>query len=131
MNKNISGFTTLMGVLVFGAISTSLVLTMLLLSVLNTKTNLDRAAGVHALYGAHACGEEALEIIRENPSFVGSGTLTLGEVVCTFTVTHTGVEARSIASSASVGTIIQRIEIQIDDISPQINVTSWQEVADF
>lgn len=120
-----------MGVLVFGAFATSSMLTMFVISTMHTKTTLDLLSGSRARYGAQTCGEEALETIRENPTFAGTSNLAMGAVSCTFTVTHTGVEARSIASSASVGTMIQRIEIQIDDISPQINVTSWQEVADF
>jgi len=30
-----------------------------------------------------------------------------------------------------VGTIIRKVKVTIDAINPQINVTSWQEVADF
>jgi hypothetical protein len=101
------------------------------LGIGSSKTSIAMYQSRQSLAAAHSCGEEALETIRENNGFVGNGNLTLGAASCSFTVTNKGGESRNVASSGSVGTITRKVEIEIDAISPVINVTSWQEVADF
>lgn len=124
-------FVTLIGVIVFGSVCISLVVVVLVLGIGSSKTSIVTHQSRQALFAAHACSEEALETIRENNGFTGGGNLTLGVATCSFTVTDNGGEARNVASSGSVGTIIRKVEVEIDAISPVINVVSWQEVADF
>ncbi|MBP6866096.1 MAG: hypothetical protein KBC12_00970 [Candidatus Pacebacteria bacterium] len=124
-------FVTLIGVIVFGSVCISLVVAILMLGIGSSKTSIAVYHSRQALFAAHACAEEALETIRENHSFAGNGNLTLDAASCNFAVTDKGGESRNVASSGSVGTITRKVEIEIDAISPVINVTSWQEVADF
>ncbi|HEY4477975.1 MAG TPA: hypothetical protein VJB09_01730 [Candidatus Paceibacterota bacterium] len=125
------GFVTLIGVIVFGSVCISLVVVILVLGIGSSKTSISMYQSRQALAAAHACAEEALETIRENNGFVGNGNLTLSPASCSFVVTNKGGESRNVASSGSAGTIIRKVEVEIDAISPMINVTSWQEVADF
>lgn len=129
--KNKQGFMTLMSVLVTGAVALSAVLMILSMGIGSTQNSLTSTQGARAIYAASACAEEALQKIRDDQNFIGTENLTLGSATCEFTVQNLGGESRSIASSGSVGTIIRRLEIQIDAISPMINIVSWQEVADF
>ncbi len=126
-----NGFVTLIGVIVFGSVCTALVVVVLVLGIGSTKTSIATYQSRQALALAHACSEEALETIRENNGFVGGGNINFGSNSCSFTITNKGGEGRNVASSGSVGTIIRKVEVEIDAINPQINVTSWQEVADF
>lgn len=129
--ENKRGYITLVSVLVLGAAGLSITLSMLLLGIDASKHSLIYLNGNKALSMAEACAEEALEVIKENSSFAGSGNLTFGGGSCSYDVINTGGSTRSIASSGSIDTIVRRISIIIDAVEPEIHIASWQEVADF
>jgi len=78
-----------------------------------------------------ACAEEALQQIHDSNPFTGSGSLSIGQGTCSYTVTNTGGQGRSVIASGTVGTTVRRVQITIDQVNPAINVTSWQEVVSF
>ena len=80
---------------------------------------------------SNACLEEALQQIQDSIPFTGSGSLSVGQGTCEFTVTSTGGQNRQITSTSTVGTVVRKVKVMIDKITPDINITSWQEVADF
>ncbi len=130
-NKNNTGYITLLSVLVVGAIGLSITVALLLSGLSASRTSLTAQMSAYAKMINNACAEEALEKIRENISFTGTNNLTFTLGSCTYTVTNTGGETRTIATSSTVGTIVKKINITIDDINPRINILSWQEIADF
>lgn len=124
------GFVTLISMLVVGAIGISVTLSLMLLGLGSSRSSFALEQSNQAQALANACAQEALEQIRENSAFSGTGGLTLGEGSCDYTVTDLGGESRSITGSGTVGTIVSKFEIQISAIYPVITPTSWQEVAD-
>ncbi len=126
-----TGYVTLISMLVMGAVSLSAVLSIFLTGVITTKESLAVMQSSEANALALACAEDGLEAIRDDNNYTGNTQINLGNGTCTYTVTSSGGESRTIASSGTVGTIIRKIKIQIDVINPQINIASWQEVADF
>ena len=124
------GYITLMSVLVMGAVGLSISVSLLLIGTGELANAFLREQSYQAKGLANACSEEALQQIRDNTSYTGTASLTLGQGTCTYTVTNTGGENRTIASSGTVGTIIRKVEVLVDAINPQINVISWQEVSD-
>ncbi|MFA5771090.1 MAG: hypothetical protein WC894_06405, partial [Patescibacteria group bacterium] len=76
------------------------------------------------------CAEIALENIRENSSYSGSVSLSLGDGLCLFSVALTN-GIWTINASGTVGAIVRRAKVVVTSASPKINVSSWQEVADF
>ena len=127
---SLKGFTTLLAVLIVSAVTTAIAVSLLLIgvSVSRTSAALERSYQTKAL--ADACAEEALQQIRSSTPFTGSGSLTLGQGTCSYTVTSQGGANRTITASGTAGATVRKVRIVIDQINPTLNVTSWQEVAD-
>lgn len=131
MIKNEAGYITLLSSLFLVAIGGVVAGSVLLLGLGFSRTSFALSQSNEAKALANACAEEALQKIQESTPFSGSATISLGNGTCTYTVTKLTGQNRTITSSGSVGTIIRKVSISIDKISPNINITSWQEVADF
>lgn len=130
-SRNQTGYVVLISVLIIGAIGLTISISILLFGLDFSRTSFATQQAAEARGLADACAEEGLQQIRDDSGFSGSSGLTLGNGSCTYTVVNTGGEARTIQSEATVGTVVIREVVTIDAISPQINVTSWQFVADF
>ena len=125
------GFATLVSVLLVGVIGLAISVSLLLLGLSSSRTSFAREQSYQAKALADACAEEALQQIHDSGPFTGSGTLTLGQGSCSYTVTSQGGANRTIIASGTVATMTRRVRIVINQINPTIGVTSWQEVADF
>jgi len=132
-NKKVpaGGYVALLSVLVVGAIGLSIAVTLLVLGVGSARTSFSEEQANQARGLADACAEDALQEIRDSTTFTGSGGFSLGQGTCSYTVTNTGGQARNIEASGTVDNVTRKVEIDIDQINPTINITSWQEVADF
>ncbi|PJA90483.1 MAG: hypothetical protein CO137_00165 [Candidatus Magasanikbacteria bacterium CG_4_9_14_3_um_filter_32_9] len=125
------GFVTLISVLTLGAVSLSIVLALLFLGTDYTRTNIDTIKFSQAKYGAETCAEEALERIRDSIPYTGTDTLILNDGTCILEVISTGGENRTIKATGVIGNSTRKIRITINQITPIINITSWEELADF
>lgn len=126
-----SGYIVLITVLVVGAVGVAIAVSLLWLGLSGSKSSFALQQSNQAKGLANACIEEALQQIRDSTSFTGTGSLTLGAGTCSYTVTSQGSQNRTITATGTVGTIIRKVKVIIDKITGSINVTSWQEVADF
>lgn len=124
------GYITLLSTLFLVAIGGIVAGSLILLGLGSSRTSLALDQSNQAKALANACAEEALQKVRESTPFSGSATISLGNGSCSYTVTKLTGQNRTVTSSGTVGTIIRKISISIDKISPSINITSWQEVAD-
>lgn len=129
--KNQSGYITLLSTLFLVAIGGVVAGSIILLGLGFSKTSFAHFQSNEAKALANACSEEALQKIQESSSFSGSSTITLGDGTCSYTVVKLSGGNRTITSTGTVGTIIRRVSIAIDQVNPTIHITSWQEVADF
>lgn len=125
------GFTLLLSVLILGVVGTTIAVSLLLLGIGATRTSFTLEQSQKARALANACAEEALQKIRETTSFTGTGALTLTGDTCIYTVTNTGGQNRTITAIGTAGTATRKIAITLDKINPEIDIVSWQEVADF
>jgi len=125
------GYVILLSVLIVGAIGLSVATTFLLLGVDSSRTGLDFLRGKQARSLADACAEEALQIIWGNNSYAGTSNLVIGSQACTYTVVNLGGTSREIDASATVAPATRKVKVLINQLNPQINVTSWQEVGSF
>src|SRR3989338_1357885 len=125
------GYITLVSVLVVGAVGVAISTSLLLLGLGSSRTSfaVEQSRPAQAL--ANACSEEALKQISMSAPFTGSGNVVLGKGACSYTVTIQGGHNRIITAVGTVGTIVRKVKIIIDQIVPAIQVVSWQEVADF
>lgn len=126
VRKN-EGYITLVSVLVVGAVGVSVAVSLLLLGLSVSRTSFVEGQFRQARLLADSCAEEALEQIRDATSFSGSGTLSLGNGTCAYTVTSGSGSNRTITVSGTVGSIVRHVSISVDAINPFIHVASWQE----
>lgn len=81
---------------------------------------------------ANACSEKALESLRENVNYAGNETVNLGQGSCQiFAVLGSGNTNRTVEASGTVNSITRKVQVDIAVVSPQIQLTDWQEVVDF
>jgi hypothetical protein len=130
-NKERSGYIILVSILVVGAVGLAITLSLLLLSVDSARTSLALEQTSQARGLANACVEEALEQIRANSLFTGSGNLSLGQGTCGYTVTSQTGQNRTVIASGTVDTVVRKSKIIINNLNPTLTITSWQELADF
>ncbi len=125
------GYIALITVLVIGAVGVAITISILLLGLGSSRTSFSLEQSNQAKALANACSEEALQQIHDSVPFEGTGNLTLGQGTCTYTVTKFTGHNRTITAAGTVATTTRRVSITLDKITPNINITSWQEVADF
>ena len=128
---NNEGYMLLLSVLVLGAVALAAAVSILLLGLGLERTSFALEQSNQAKALANACAEEALQQIRDSVPFEGAGSLALGQGNCSYAVTKLSGQNRTIIASGTTGTTIRKVSIALDKITPSINITSWQEVADF
>lgn len=126
--KGSRGYITLMSVLVVGAVGVALTVSLILLGLGSSRTSFAVEQSNQAKALANACAEEALEQMREATDFTGNGSLALGAGNCTYNITSQGGENRTVTTSGTVGTLVRKVSILVNDITPVITVSSWQEI---
>ena len=124
------GYITLLSVLIISAVATAIAVSLILLGLGSSRSSFSIFQSNQAKAVANACAETALQTIRDNTAFTGGGNLTIDQGSCSYNVSNTGGDSRLIDVIAQVGTVFRKVKITIDTINPQINISSWQEVAD-
>jgi hypothetical protein len=125
-----NGFVTLLTVLIIGAVGTAAAISVILLGVGSSRSSLALEQSGQAKTLANSCVEAALEKIRES-NYTGSNTITLGQGSCSYSVVSPGPGNFEIHSTGTVGTTIRKVKVLVDSVTPQIHVSSWEELADF
>ncbi len=125
------GYIMLLSILIIGAVGVSITVSLLLLGLDSSRSSFTLQQSLQAKSLSNTCAEQALEQVRTNTSFSGSGNVTLPTGTCTYTVTNTGGETRSVTATGTAGSIIRKTQVTISSITPQIVLHSWTEVADF
>jgi len=128
MNK---GYITLISILIVGAVGVSITASLILLGVGSSRTGFAIEQSNQAKGLVNACVEESLQQIRSSTPYTGSGNISLGQGVCSYVVTSQGGQNRTVIASSTVGSINRKVEVVINQINPNIQVVSWQEVIDF
>lgn len=125
------GYITLLSVLVVGAVTLAITTSLLLLGIGSARTSFAKEQSEQTKALVNACAEEALQMIRNSTPFTGSGGLSLGQGTCSYTVTSQGGSNRTVTSTGTVGATTRKVKIIINQINPNISISSWQEIADF
>ena len=128
---NTKGYITLISTLIVGAISLSIGLSLLMLGTDSSRKTLVEQQSLQARSLATTCAEAALQEIRNDTGFSGTDTIVVGQGECTYTVTILVGESRDIESTGTVGAVIRKVHVTLDQINPSINLTLWEDVADF
>lgn len=125
------GYITLISILIISAIAVTLTLALMLLSVGSSQSSVTITQSRQAETYANACAEEALEQIKTNTSFTGSGNLSFSVGNCNYEVLSGGGQSRTINAYGTAGNAMRRVKVQLTAASPTFTISSWQAVADF
>lgn len=131
MHSSAGGFIALMGVVLISSITVLIVVGLLIQGAEQSKTTGTVERAFHARQYAQACAEEALERLKSTPTFTGTSTLVFTRGNCSSVVINTGGSTRTIDSRGNADTIVRRVKVLVSALSPQITVSSWQEVSAF
>jgi hypothetical protein len=135
-SQNNKGFMTLIATVLVVAIGLSIAVSLLILGVDTSRTSLVIEQSYQSSALANACAEEALQKIYDSMAvtpppppivFTGTGSLTMGQGSCSYTVTDTGGGTMNITTLGTVGTVIRKNQIILSAVSP-LAVSSWQEI---
>ncbi len=125
------GYIALVGVILLGS---ALLMALLALAFgMNTGSKIARrnVDGAKSYYLAMSCAEVALEKLWEDSSYGGNEMLTFNEGLCGILPLEEESGQKIIKSYGSFADTTRRLKITIATTSPQILISSWQEVADF
>jgi hypothetical protein len=130
MQKRFSASAAITTVLILGSIA-SLVATLLFYqSVDNAIAVKVLREGKKAEYAALACGEVALEKLRNTTLYVGNETITVsGTQTCTIGTITNAAGVYTVPVSAINGDATKRLQIVVGSINTLLTITSWKEVA--
>ncbi|MFM2393445.1 MAG: hypothetical protein RLZZ546_1427 [Bacteroidota bacterium] len=124
--KTNNGAVTLLAVIIVGFIVTTLIIVSSLysrLSILNSKMVVDLEKSE---YFSESCIEKALRTIRDNRTYVGSGTLVDGILNCSYIVSDNGTNSRLIKASSTYNGVNYFSETDISIGSTQISIDYWK-----
>ncbi|MFA6520810.1 MAG: hypothetical protein WCT53_00265 [Candidatus Gracilibacteria bacterium] len=127
--KNHSGLSLLVVVLVIAAVAVLLASTAGLTGIDAVQTSVHQDITLEAFAGADSCMEVAIKHLHDDHNYVGE-TATLGDTVCTITITGSGT-ARTVKVHAAHASSTYTRELQAEiDWGTKYQVMSWQELTD-
>lgn len=121
------GFSTLLIVILLGGVVLSLTLSLSTSNVWSIRSSVDYKNANIAKSLVNACAEVALEAMRENNSYTGTGNVALNNNSCTYTVSNTGGSNRSVTVSGTVSGVTRKLSITTSSFNP-LTIASWQEI---
>lgn len=127
-----NGFVTLISMIVIGALSVTVGVSLLLLGLGASRTSFALEQSSQAKSLANTCAEKALGSLRADLNYAGNESLSLAGGSCSILpVGGAGNANRTVQTTGTMDTVTRKILVQITQIQPQIQLQSWQEVADF
>ncbi len=125
--KNKRGYVMLISVLVFTVVGGVIALATMTMGIMSVQNNDALIFSAKSRSLANACGELALQEIKDSVLYTGTTVENIGDGTCQYTVSIDGL-GRDIDVEAHVNEYYSRLDIQVDQVTPTINVSSWQEV---
>jgi len=135
-HKNSAGFIALISVLIVGAIVLVISIGLSLRSVGETNVSLGEQESGRALALANLCAEQALMKLESVLNYAGGESVTVGSDTCDIlTIGGSGNQDRTVkiqaTSTTANGTYVRKVKVEVSQISPVMQISSWEGVADF
>lgn len=133
-NKNLNikrGYIVLMSVLIFGAVSLAIIISIIMLGMSSSRTSFAFNQSVQSEVLATACLEEAMQEIVDTSILNSSSTLSFDLGNCSYETTSQDGQNIMIQSTGFSGTIVKKIKVLISTTTPVITTSFWQEVDNF
>jgi len=130
--KNQQGYIALMSLIIISVLVVLIASSANLLSISESVMGLQENQGWEVYYLANACAEEALMKLKNDLNYSGNETLGFDNGNCTIKpLEGTGSENRIIKTSGTAYNQVRKIRIEINRVSPDTEIKSWQEVTSF
>lgn len=123
-----SGFIALVTLLIIFSIALLIGLGIFLLSIGEMKMGFKKTQSSQAYYLANLCAEQALMKLKENINYPGDETIEIEGGNCQI------LPIEGIWIIKVIGFFqnqVKKIKIAVNQVNPEMTISSWQEVADF
>jgi len=120
------GFGTLYIVIIIGTAVLSLALWLSTGSFWSIHNGINLKVSQQAKSLVEACAEVALEVMRENNDYTGTNSTTINSNTCSYTVSNTGGDNRSIDISGTISGVTRKLQVITSAFNPII-ISTWQE----
>lgn len=132
MKNNQKGFVALISILIIGAIVLTISIGLSLRSIGETNMSLGEQESHRALALANLCAEQALMKLENTLNYAGGEPVTIGSKSCDIlTISGSGNFNRTIKTQSVVSGYTKKVRVEVSQISPTMQITSWEEVSDF
>lgn len=126
------GYIALTSILLISMIVMALVLSVSFLGIGEFGMILTKNEAEEASFMADLCAEQALMKIESVLNYSGNESVTLGAMTCAILpIEGSGNFNRVVKTQSAVSGNTRKVKIEISQISPKMQISSWQEVADF
>lgn len=129
--KNKEAYITIMMVIAISAIAVAVVVSLIDSGISSTQNSQSMVNLAKARQYAEACIEESLQNIRDDGNYSGNLNLPFTNGGCSATTNKISDSNFIIQSIASSSTALKKITVTINQTSPKIQLSDWQELADF
>lgn len=126
------GFIALISILITGTLLLAIAIGVSLRSIGQTQVSLGEQESHRALALANLCAETALMKLESVLDYPGNETIIIdGESCEILTVAGGGNFNRTVKTQSTVAGYTRKITVEVPQISPDMQISSWKEVADF
>lgn len=130
-SRHPKGYVALISVIVLGATTLAITVSLLLQGILSSKTSQSAQHKNQARMAATSCAEDALQLILDTGIESGVGSAVIGSSTCSYTISSTSSNNILVQSSGAMGRSVSKIVVYLASSTPRIKLSSWQEVAGF
>lgn len=131
-SRKTNGYIALVSVLVVGSIALASAVSLLMLGIDASRTALTNTQAAQARSLTNTCAEVALDKLRQDTAYQGDETVALAGGFCTIAPFSFPDPTRPLIHlTATVNGSVRKLSIQVAALTPQIQIESWEEVADF
>lgn len=125
-NSSRGGYVAMLTVIIL-----STVIILLTISMQTSTRNVLSSADVmrdyfQSRYAVDACAEVALQYVRDTDSTSGTGSETINNASCSYTIVSAGSESFGLNVTAEKNNTYYEVDITADALFPAINLTSWE-----
>jgi len=126
------GYIALISILIISAVLVLIALSASHSGIGQSTMALQKNQSSESYYLAMACAEEALMKLKEDLGYRGDETLNIDGASCNILrVEGSGNKDRIIKTRSNAHNQTKKIKIEINRVNPEMEIKSWQEVADF
>lgn len=130
--KKREGYVALMSVLIISAVLLIISVGLSLRSINEASMSLGEQESRKALAMADLCMEKALMKLESVLNYAGNESIILGDKSCDIlTVSGNGNFNRTVQTQGTVSNYTKKIKVEVSQISPIMQILSWEEVAEF